>query len=69
VGKMVNIEKLHPKYITDETGKKISVILSIEEYQVLLEDREDLIKFTERRNEETISHASVLEDLKKSGML
>jgi hypothetical protein len=66
---MLNIENLHPKYITDETGKKISVILSVEEYQELLEDFEDLMAFTERSAEETISHDTVLEDLKKSGLL
>jgi hypothetical protein len=52
---IINIENLHPKYITDESGKKISVILSIEKYHELLEDLEDLTVFTERtdRNFET----------------
>ena len=66
---MINIKNLHPKYITDESEKKISVILSIEKYHELLEDLEDLMVFTERTNEETISHEDVLEDLKKSGLL
>jgi len=67
--KMLNTYKLHPKYITDEKGEKISVILSIDEYQELLEDMEDLIKFVERKNDETISHESVIKDLKNSGLL
>ena len=62
---MLNIENLHPKYITDESGKKISVILSVEEYRELLEDFEDLLAFTKRENEETIPHETVLEELKK----
>ena len=66
---MLNIENLHPKYITDESGKKISVILSVEEYRELLKDFEDLLAFTQRENEETIPHETVLEELKKSGLL
>ncbi|MFM8332399.1 MAG: hypothetical protein ACKN9T_11980 [Candidatus Methylumidiphilus sp.] len=27
---------LHPKYLTDEVGNRISVVLSIEEYEALL---------------------------------
>ncbi len=33
---------LHPKYITDENGKKVSVILSINEYNQLLTELEEL---------------------------
>jgi len=66
---MLNVENLHPKYITDESGKKISVILSIEEYEELLEDVEDLMAYTERESEGTIPHETVLEELEKSGLL
>jgi len=30
---MVNIENLHPEYITDEKGQKRSVILPISDFQ------------------------------------
>lgn len=33
---------LHPKYITDENGKKVSVILSINEYNQLITELEEL---------------------------
>lgn len=33
---------LSPQYITDESGKKLSVVLSIEEYEALLEELEEL---------------------------
>jgi PHD/YefM family antitoxin component YafN of YafNO toxin-antitoxin module len=32
---------LHPKYITDEKGNKNAVVLSIREYDKLLEELED----------------------------
>ena len=33
---------VHPQYITDNTGKKISVILPIKEFKTLLEELEEL---------------------------
>lgn len=54
---------LHPRYITDEGGKRISVVLPIDEYEALterLEDLEDLaeareaVANVERGSEETI---------------
>jgi hypothetical protein len=33
---------MHPNFITDAKGKKISVVLSIKEYQSIIEDLEDL---------------------------
>jgi predicted DNA-binding protein len=33
---------LHPQYITDEAGKRVSVSLPIEEYEALIERLEDL---------------------------
>jgi PHD/YefM family antitoxin component YafN of YafNO toxin-antitoxin module len=33
---------LHPKYITDETGSKSAVILPIKEYDMLLEELEEI---------------------------
>ena len=32
---------IHPQFITDATGNKISVILPIAEYQALIEELED----------------------------
>ena len=33
---------IHPQYITDEQGKKVSVILPLSEYEQLLEELEEL---------------------------
>lgn len=34
--------EIKPKYITDEKGKKISVVLPIKQYEALLEELEEL---------------------------
>lgn len=33
---------IHPQYITDNTGKKLSVVLPIEEYNTILDELEEL---------------------------
>lgn len=33
---------IHPQYITDNTGKKISAVLPIKEFKTLLEELEEL---------------------------
>ena len=33
---------IHPQYIIDNTGEKISVVLPIEEYQIILNELEEL---------------------------
>lgn len=37
------MKTIHPQYITDDTGKKISVVLPIEEYHTILEELEELV--------------------------
>jgi PHD/YefM family antitoxin component YafN of YafNO toxin-antitoxin module len=66
---MININDLNPEYITDENGTKKSVILPIEEFEELMEDIEDLAIIAERRNESTISHKELVEELKEDGLL
>jgi hypothetical protein len=39
---MIILLTIHPNFITDAKGKKISVILPIKEYQSMIEDLEDL---------------------------
>lgn len=36
------MKTIHPNYITDNTGKKLSVILSIDEFNALLEELEEM---------------------------
>jgi hypothetical protein len=58
-----------PKFIIDENGKKISVILTIEEYNELLEDIHDLKVVMERRNETTMSIENLKDSLKRDGTI
>jgi len=66
---MIDVKELNVKYITDKSGTKKEVILSIEDFEDLLEDIEDLVVALERRNEDTLDHDSVLRELKKDGIL
>ncbi len=58
-----------PEYITDSIGKKKAVILSIEQYEELMEDLEDLAVMAERREEPTMSHREVVAELRQHGYL
>ena len=51
---------LHPEFLTNEEGERISVVLPIEEFNELLEDLEDIPVIAERRDEKTISHQDLL---------
>lgn len=42
--------------------------LPLEEYTALLEDLEDLAAVAERRDESTISHQELLDELRKDGL-
>ncbi len=63
----VNIPSV--QYITTEGGQCTSVILSIEDFQYLLEELDDLVVMAERRNEPTMSHEDLLTELKRDGLL
>ncbi|MDZ7725303.1 MAG: hypothetical protein U5R06_21420 [candidate division KSB1 bacterium] len=65
---MMNVQKnINSKFIVDKQGKKRAVILSIEEYEQLVEDIHDLTALAERREEEPIPHSRVMEELKRDG--
>jgi hypothetical protein len=53
----------------DDPRDKTAVILSIEEFQELMEDIEDLAAVAGRREEPTISHEQLLAELKEDGLL
>jgi len=57
------------QYVTDTKGKKLSVILSLERYQRLMEDLHDLAVVAERRKEQPISFDEMKRRLKKEGIL
>jgi len=57
------------QYVTDEQGRKTRVLLSIDQYERLLEDLEDLAAIAERRSEATVSHTELIEELRRDGLL
>ena len=57
------------QFVTDTKGNKLSVILSVERYERLMEDLNDLAIVAERRNEQPISFDEMKRRLKKDGIL
>ena len=60
---------LHPQYITNDNGEKISVVLSMEEFENILEDFEDLVVVAQRKDEMSISHQNLLKELEQDGII
>jgi hypothetical protein len=60
---------LNPQYITNKKGAKTGVILSIKEYNELIEDLHDLAVVAERKDEPTISHEKLIAELKSDGLI
>ncbi len=65
----MKMEMVQEQYVTDTKGKKLSVILSLERYQRLMEDLHDLAVVAERRKEQPISFDEMKRRLKKDGIL
>ena len=57
------------QYVVDSRGRKKGVLLSIEQYERLLEDLHDLAVVAERRDEKTISLEELKRRLKKDGLI
>jgi hypothetical protein len=57
------------QYIIDAEGNKTGIILSIEQYEQMLEDLHDLAIVAERRTEQPVSLANRQEWLKEDGIL
>jgi hypothetical protein len=66
---MLDPKQLGVQYITNQAGEKTAVILSLDEFQELLEDIEDLAAVAERRDEPTISHEEFVAELKRDGLI
>jgi hypothetical protein len=54
---------LHPQFVTDENGNRISVLLPLTEYEALLEDLEDLQDALKARDEPSIPWERVRAEL------
>ena len=63
------IKDLHPQYIVNEKGEKTSVVLSIKEFEEILEDIQDLAEVAKRKNEKTTSHKDFIKELAKDGYI
>jgi hypothetical protein len=61
---MGDAKQTSPDYITDESGQRKAVVLSVDQYQELLEDLDDLGVIAERRDEATITHEELIEELR-----
>jgi hypothetical protein len=57
------------RFIVDEKGNRVSVVLPVDEYEELLEDLHDLAVVAERRDEPSCSHAVLKKRLKAGGLL
>lgn len=66
---MVDLKQLEVQYVTNQLGEKTAVILSLAKFRDLIEDLEDLALAAERRDEPTISHNELLNELKQDGLL
>ena len=60
---------LHPQYVTNDNGERISVILSIQEFEGIIEDFEDLLTVAERKNESLTSHQDLLKELQQNELI
>jgi PHD/YefM family antitoxin component YafN of YafNO toxin-antitoxin module len=58
-----------PQYVVDEKGKKTAVLLTVKQYERLLEDLHDLAVVAERRDEKPISLKEMRQRLEKDGLL
>jgi len=66
---MIRLDNVRPEYITDEKGRKKSIILPFSKFQELLEDMKDLAAVAESRDEPTISHKKFIAELKNDGFI
>ena len=55
------------QYLTNEKGKKTAVVLSVADYEKLLEALDDLAVIAERREEGTIPHDEFKKQVKRNG--
>ena len=57
------------KYLIDESGQKTAVVLTVEDYEELLEDIHDLAVIAERKDESIINFDELKKRLEADGLL
>lgn len=60
---------IQEQFVVDARGKKTGVILSLKQYEKLMEDLHDLAIVAERRSEKPVSLEDMKRRLKKNGVL
>jgi len=55
------------RYITDDKGERTDVVINLRKHGKNLEDFFVFLVFEERKNEETVSLESILDELKAEG--
>ena len=60
---------LHPQYITNDNGDKVSVVIDMKEFENMIEDIEDLTAIADRKDEDTTSHEDFLNELRVDDIL
>ena len=58
-----------PQFVIDAKGKKKGVLLSVKQYQKLMEDLHDLAIVAERRREKPVPLDDLKRRLKRDGLL
>lgn len=57
------------QFLTDQTGKKVAVVLPVEDFDELMEDVSDLAAVAERRDEKRLTLEQVKQRLISDGLL
>jgi PHD/YefM family antitoxin component YafN of YafNO toxin-antitoxin module len=57
------------QFVTDGEGRKVAVVLPVEEYEELLEDLQDLAVIAERRDEPRVAWEDMKRRLREDGIL
>jgi hypothetical protein len=60
---------MNARYITSEDGNRTDVVISLVDYEELMEDLKDLAVIAERKDEPSISLEEVKIKLKEDGIL
>ena len=60
---------LNPQFLVDESGNKSLVVLTVKEYDELLEDLHDLAVMAERRDEPRVSLDKFEKGLRADGII
>lgn len=66
---MLKTDEIEYQYVTNAAGEKTAVVIPIGTFEQLLADLADLAAVAERRDEETVSHADLIAELKADGLL